>query len=115
MAIPHPIPEPLATIIAERFRVLAEPMRIRILDLLRGGEATVGQLADALGTSQQNVSKHVGVLARVGMVDRQKRGTAVACRVADDSVFALCELVCGGVARQVDELQALIEGTEAPR
>lgn len=115
MAIPHPIPAPLATVIAERFRVLSEPMRIRILDVLRAGEASVGELAEALGTSQQNVSKHVGVLVRAGMVEREKRGTAVACRVTDDTVFALCELVCGGVARQLGELQALIDGTGVSR
>lgn len=114
MAVPHPLPESLAEIIAERFRVLAEPMRIRILDALRDDEATVGELAEQLGTSQQNVSKHLGVLTRARLVEREKRGTAVSCRIADDSVFALCELVCGGVSRQLAEIQSIIDGTEIP-
>lgn len=108
MPLVHPIPEALAAVIAERFRVLSEPMRLRLLDHLRAGDATVGELAAALGTSQQNVSKHVAVLATAGLVEREKRGTAVRCRIADPSVFALCELVCDGLSRQVQELQSLL-------
>ena len=109
MELPRPLPAPLVDAIADRFRVLAEPMRIRVLDPLRDGPATVGELAEALGTSQQNVSKHVGVLAQAGMVSREKDGNSVRCRIADPSVLALCEQVCGGLRRQVAELQALLE------
>jgi DNA-binding transcriptional ArsR family regulator len=113
MSVPHPIPGPLAELIAERFRVLSEPTRIRILDRLREGEATVGELARDLGAGQQNVSKHLGVLAQAGLVAREKDGNAVRSRIVDDSVFDLCELVCGGIARQVDEIRTLLEQTEA--
>ena len=108
MGIPHPLPEPLVDAIADRFRVLGEPMRIRILDRLRDGEATIGALAEALGTSQQNVSKHVGVLVRAGLVGRVKDGNSVRCRIADESVLDLCEQVCGSLQRQVAGLQALL-------
>jgi len=113
MPLVHPIPEPLAEVIAERFRVLSEPMRLRLLDHLRDGHATVGELATALETSQQNVSKHVAVLARAGLVEREKHGTAVNCRISDPQVFALCELVCDGLSRQVQELQSLLNPSEA--
>lgn len=106
--MPHPLPEPLVEVIADRFRVLAEPMRIRVLDRLRAGEATVGALAESLGTSQQNVSKHLGVLARAGLVAREKNGNSVVCRIADESVLELCEQVCGGLSRQAAGLQALL-------
>lgn len=112
MGMPHPLPDPLVEVIAERFRVLGEPMRIRILDRLRGGELAVGELAEALGTSQQNMSKHVGVLARAGLLAREKDGNNVRCRIADESVLRLCELVCGGLQRQVAELQALLGSSE---
>lgn len=108
MDMPHPLPGPLVEAIAERFRVLGEPMRIRILDHLRAGAMTIGELAESLGTSQQNVSKHVGVLARAGLVAREKDGNSVRCRIADPSVMQLCEQVCGGLQRQVSELQALL-------
>jgi DNA-binding transcriptional ArsR family regulator len=113
MSAPHPIPAPLAELIAARFRVLAEPTRIRILDRLREGEATVGELGRELGLGQQNVSKHVGVLAQAGLVVREKEGTSVRCRIADPSVFDLCDLVCGGIARRVEEVRSLLDVTEA--
>ena len=67
MPTPHPLPVPLVELIAQRFRVIGEPMRIRILDHLRDGPATVGGLQEALDTSQQNVSKHLGVLHQAGI------------------------------------------------
>jgi DNA-binding transcriptional ArsR family regulator len=112
MGMPHPLSDPLVDVIAERFRVLGEPMRIRILDRLRGSDLTVGELAESLGTSQQNVSKHVGVLARAGVVSREKDGNSVRCRIADESVLGLCEQVCGGLQRQVAELQTLFDTPE---
>jgi DNA-binding transcriptional ArsR family regulator len=109
--IPHPVPEPLVELIAGRFRVLGEPMRIRLLDALRDGPRTVNELTEALGASQQNVSKHLGILAAAGIVGRQKDGTRVRCFIADDSVFELCELVCGGLRRHVAELDELLRAS----
>ena len=106
--IPHPFPEALVDLIAQRFRVIGEPMRIRLLDALRDGPLTVNELTEALGASQQNVSKHVGVLAQAGIVAREKDGTRVRCSIADESIFELCELVCGGLRRQAAELDELL-------
>jgi DNA-binding transcriptional ArsR family regulator len=104
MDIPHPLPDPLVELIAARFRVVGEPMRIRLLDRLRDGAATVNELTHALGASQQNVSKHLGVLHQAGIVSRSKQGTSVRYAIADETVFALCEQVCGGLRRQLDDL-----------
>jgi DNA-binding transcriptional ArsR family regulator len=106
--IPHPLPEPLVELIARRFRVLGDPTRIRLLDLLRDRDATVSELHEAIGASQQNVSKHLGVLLQAGLVTRTKEGTSARYAVADDAVFALCDVVCGGLRRQVSELDALL-------
>jgi DNA-binding transcriptional ArsR family regulator len=106
--IPHPVPEPLVEMIAERFRLLAEPMRIRILDQLRDAPMSVGALGDALGTSQQNVSKHLGLLLRAGVVAREKQGTLARYRIDDQSVFDLCEQVCGGLQRRLEQQWALV-------
>ena len=89
---------------------LGEPMRIRLLDRLRDGEATVGELQEALDASQQNVSKHLGVLLQAGMVSRTKRGTSSVFAIADDGVFELCDQVCGGLRRQLSELDAILQG-----
>ncbi len=110
MALPHPLPDDLVELIARRFRVIGEPMRIRLLDRLREGEATVGELSEALVASQQNVSKHLGVLADVGIVGRRKQGNHVYYRVVDEGVFALCEEVCGSVQEQLRTLSELVEG-----
>jgi DNA-binding transcriptional ArsR family regulator len=109
-AVPHPLPPLLVEQIAERFRVLSEPMRISLLDVLRDGEATVGELQEATGASQQNVSKHLGVLLRAGVVGRRKEGNFSVYSIADPAVFALCEEVCGGLRRQLDELDTLLRG-----
>jgi DNA-binding transcriptional ArsR family regulator len=109
-SIPHPLPEPLVDLIARRFRVLGDPNRIRLLDLLREHDATVTELHEALGASQQNVSKHLGVLLQAGIVTRTKEGTSARYAIADDGVFALCEHVCGGLRRQLAELDALLVG-----
>lgn len=109
-SLPHPLSEQLAELIARRFRILAQPTRILLLDELREGEATVQELTEALGASQQNVSKHLQVLLDAGIVERRKDGNHAYYAVADEGVFALCEHVCGGVRRQVAELGALVGG-----
>lgn len=109
--MPSPIPAGLAELIAERLKVIGDPNRIRILDLLRQGERTVGDIADELSTSQQNASKHLGVLQQAGIVGRRKQGTSTYCRVVDASVFDLCELVCGGLQDHVDQLATVMEQT----
>ena len=110
MALPHPLPDELADLIARRFRLLGEPMRIKLLDRLRAGEASVQDLAAAVGTTQQNVSKHLGVLADAGVVARRKEGNFVYYRVVDDGVWALCNDVCGSVERQLAQVQSLLGG-----
>jgi DNA-binding transcriptional ArsR family regulator len=108
--IPHPLPEPLIELVAQRFRVLGEPMRIKLLDRLRDTEATVGELQEALGASQQNVSKHLGILHAAGMLTRTKRGNHTVYAIGDPGVFELCDQVCGGVRRQLRELDTILEG-----
>ena len=105
----HPLPDPLVELIARRFRVLAEPMRIKLLDRLRDGEATVGDLVEASGSSQQNVSKHLRVLLEAGLVARRRDGNFARYSIADETVFAICEQVCGGLRARLSELEAAIE------
>ena len=110
MPLPHPLPDDLVELIARRFRVLGEPMRIKLLDRLREGEASVNELSDSLDASQQNVSKHLAVLAEVGFLGRRKEGTHVHYRIVDEGVFALCDQVCGSVQEQLRALSELVEG-----
>lgn len=88
--------------VATYFQALSEPTRLQILNLLRSGERNVGELAEACGFTSANISRHLALLTRQGLVARESRGTAVYYRIADESVYALCDLVCGSIARQLE-------------
>ena len=110
MTVSHPLPADLVDLIAERFRALSEPTRIKLLDSLREGEASVLELTEAIGTTEQNVSKHLGVLHRAGIVARRKQGNFAYYSIADERVFVLCETVCGSLERQVASLGQVVAG-----
>jgi len=84
-------------LIAARFRVLSEPMRLRILHAMSGGEMAVTELVETLDAGQPNVSKHLGVLLDAGVVTRRKDGLNAYYSIADESIFQLCELVCSSI------------------
>jgi DNA-binding transcriptional ArsR family regulator len=108
-SLPSPLPDALVELIAQRFRLLGEASRIKLLDALRDGPATVTELQAATGASQQNVSKHLGMLVDSGMVRRVKDGNRAYFSIADRSLLKLCEQVCGSLRRQVAELEALLQ------
>lgn len=93
---------PLAALekVAAYFQALAEPTRLRLLNLLRGGERNVGELAQLCGYTAANVSRHLSQLQQQGLVERESRGTSAYYRIADAAVYELCDLVCGQIARQ---------------
>jgi DNA-binding transcriptional ArsR family regulator len=97
-----------ASAIAERFKALGEPMRLLLLEALRGGECSVGALAERTGGGQANVSKHLQVLLQQGYVDRRKEGTTSWYRITDPKVFRMCELVCGGLEEELDRKRKLL-------
>jgi DNA-binding transcriptional ArsR family regulator len=96
--------------VAHRFHLLGEPMRLRLLDALRSGERTVGELVEATGGGQANVSKHLQLLLNGGLVDRRKEGTAVYYHLADKSVLKICDLVCGRVEETIEERRRALTG-----
>ena len=96
------LPDEALQQIAAYFQVLSEPTRLKILNLLRSGERNVGESAELSGHTSANVSRHLTQLTKHGLVARQSRGTSVYYRIADDSVYALCDLVCGNIARQFE-------------
>ena len=89
--------------VAAYFQTLSEPTRLQILNHLRDGERNVGELAQLCGYTAANVSRHLAMLTKHGMVTRETRGTSVYYRVADEQIYALCDLVCGAVARQLQK------------
>lgn len=90
-------------LIAARFRALSEPMRLRLLNTLMQGERTVGQLVEASGSGQANVSKHLAVLKDAGMVGTRKEGLSTFCYIADPMVNELCEMMCCRLRGEMEE------------
>jgi DNA-binding transcriptional ArsR family regulator len=97
----RPLADEALALVARRFAVLAEPMRLKLLQSLMEGEKSVGALAEATGGTQTNVSRHLQTLAEAGMVSRRKEGLQVFYAVADASIFDLCALVCGSLGKQL--------------
>ena len=95
-------------LIAGHFRVLSEPVRLRLLHVLRDGEASVNELADALGISQPSASKHLAVLRDQGLVKRRKEGTSARFSIAADFVFEICDIVCDGVGTELERRQSVL-------
>jgi DNA-binding transcriptional ArsR family regulator len=91
-------------LVAARFKALAEPTRLRILSVLREGERTVSDLVEETGLGQANVSKHLQLLHDL------RYGLYAIYSLADEDVFALCDIVCGRIEREVEKGRALVEG-----
>jgi DNA-binding transcriptional ArsR family regulator len=107
--VSRPLADPLVELLAERFRALAQPLRIKLIDVLDDrGEATVQELAEALAARQQNVSKHLRVLYEAGVVLRRKDGTFVRYRLADPDELALLEHVAVAIARRLRRQSRLV-------
>src|SRR4051812_38050072 len=86
--------------VAELFGVLSEPARLRILQMLQRGPATVGQIMEQTGLKQANASKHLGILHQAGVLSREKEGTTVRYHIRLPLIFDLCTLVCTGLHEQ---------------
>jgi DNA-binding transcriptional ArsR family regulator len=84
-------------------------MRLRILHVLQMGERCVNDILHEVGGSQANVSKHLSVLKRAGLVDSRREGISVFYRIADEEVFAICRICCDGLERQAVATKESIE------
>lgn len=100
-------PELLA-LVAARFKALAEPARLEILNALRAGERTVGELVEETGLGQANVSKHLQLLFGLGFVNRRKDGLYVYYGLADKTVFQLCDIMCGRIEAETRARRKLL-------
>lgn len=104
------------TRVADYFKALAEPLRLKLLNALRQRERNVTELTKILGCSQANVSKHLAVLTSQGLVERDSRGTSAYYRIADIRTFQLCDLVCGQIGERLsDEARSHAPSLSPPR
>ena len=101
--------------VAEYFRALSEPLRLKILNALRDKARNVGELTELLDCSQANVSKHLATLTRYGFVERTAQGTNAFYKIADPRVYQLCDLVCGQMAQHFASQAQMLGATSQPR
>lgn len=82
-------------------------MRLQILQELEAAKLSVGELAEAVGSTQPNVSKHLKIMQDEGLIERRKEGNAVYYSIADPSVFELCDVVCGRLKMELTGKSAI--------
>ena len=94
-------------LVAARFKVLSEPIRLQILQELESGRLGVTEIAAAVGSTQPNVSKHLKMMQDAGLVSRRQEGNTAYYSIADESVFALCDVVCGSLREKFEGQSAV--------
>jgi ArsR family transcriptional regulator len=108
--MPELLSNDVLTLIADRFRVLAEPARLRILNSLMAGECTVSELVERTELQQANLSKHLGLLRSAGFVARRREGLYAWYSIEDPSVAELCQIMCGRLERQAERRVEVLAG-----
>ena len=106
-----PLTPELLDLVAARFKALAEPTRLGILNALREGEKTVSELMAETGLGQANLSKHLQVLHSLGFVARRREGLYVHYRLAGEDVFQLCDIICGRIAAETETRDRILQGS----
>ena len=99
--------DPVFDAVAAYFSVLSEPTRLKIMHAVCNGEKTVSQIVAETGASQTNISRHLGLMHRHGVLSRRRDGTQVIYRVADSTMVELCRTVCNRIAGSIDERKPL--------
>lgn len=107
--MPWKLTDMMTEVVAQRFRLLGEPMRLRILQVLEAGEMPVSEIVEVLKSSQPNISKHLQALCQGGLIARRREGMNVFYSVSDPMVFKLCDLVCNSAT---DQTRTLLEEME---
>ena len=113
MPMPSPLPDDLAELISAQFRLLGEPMRLKIIDRLRKGERSVGVLAEELDASQQNISKHLQTLYASGMLTRRKEGNAVFYAIGEPAMVDMCDQVCESMERRLEGMSSVLSSLKS--
>lgn len=104
-----PLSPDAVELVAARFRILGEPIRIQILQALQGGERNVSELVADVGSTQPNISKHLRILQDARFVARRQNGNNVYYSIADPTVFDLCDAVCGSLGTQLTLHATLVD------
>ena len=102
-----PLAREAVELIAGRFKVLSEPIRILILQSLHDGPMNVTDITRTIASTQPNVSKHLKMLQAAGLITRRQSGNTAYYAIADDSVYQLCDVVCASLKDKFAEQSEL--------
>jgi ArsR family transcriptional regulator len=102
-------------LVAARFKVLSDPMRLKILQYLEGGEMSVTALAEEVESTQPNVSKHLKIMQDAGLLSRRQDGNTVYYTIADATVFDLCDVVCSSLQERFVSQASALTGAIEPK
>ena len=105
-----PMSDEMLELIAQRFRLLSDPMRLKILHQLQTGEKSVTELVENTGASQPNVSKHLSTLRTHGLVKRRQEGNMAYFSIAAPFIFDVCNIVCDGMKSEWEQRSTLLGG-----
>ncbi|WP_300428271.1 metalloregulator ArsR/SmtB family transcription factor [uncultured Thalassolituus sp.] len=105
-----PMSDEMLELIAQRFRLLSDPMRLKILHQLQAGEKSVTELVENTGASQPNVSKHLSTLRTHGLVKRRQEGNMAYFSIAAPFIFDVCNIVCDGMKSEWEQRSTLLGG-----
>jgi len=105
----EPLSVEVMELVAARFRILGEPIRIQLLQALQPGERNVSDLVGAVGSTQPNISKHLRILQDAGLVSRRQDGNSVYYSITDPTVFALCDVVCSSIRERLTQNASLAD------
>lgn len=104
----HALSHEALELVAARFRVLGEASRLKLIQALQPGEKSVSDLLQVTGLTQANASRHLQTLTQAGILSRRKEGLKVIYSIADPGIFRLCEHVCGGAKRRLEQHAELL-------
>lgn len=110
-----PLSERARELIAARFRALAEPTRLKILERLFRSPASVTEILADVGGTQANVSKHLGMLHTGGLVRRRRQGLKTVYSIADPTLEKICTIVCDAVTREAHDEARAVAAPSTPR
>jgi ArsR family transcriptional regulator len=99
---------PIYVLKAELFRTLGHPVRVRVLQLLREGEMTVGSLQAALELDSSGTSQHLSALRKQGLVATRRDGTSVYYRLKDERTLELLQLAREILSANLEERGSLL-------
>lgn len=102
----HTLSPEAMQLIAKRFKIMGEPMRLQILHALQGGEQTVTELVNTSQSTQANISKHLALLIQAGLLNRRREGVYVYYFISDPVIFELCELMCSSIRNHHEQAQS---------